>query len=335
MAEAGADVDCVGPVEIRNIHTGHVSLRGLDLVPPQVGPALTITDCTGGVFRDGCSMAGHGLPLFVAGPAALVEDAAAVTFSGCTFGVTPGTGPYPGLEQRDSHVSLFGCDVRGGDGVLGLSGGAGVVVRGGTLFTSGSALRGGAGADGTVTPPFDLCSDGRAGGAGIVLSAIGAATEPVVRHVETDFLGGPGGAAGGAACNPGPSGPAIDAAFGSMFALPGAARHLLVTSPIREGKQGSLTIVGPPGDHVWFVASFAQSHAFVDALNGTSLPTLDQTVIPLGPLPPNGVLHAELTVPVHPSVDSIALMEQVLHWSPFTGFGAGAPRLGVILDQQF
>jgi len=335
VAESGADVDCTGPVEIKNIHSAHTSIQGLDIAPPPIGPALKITNCSGGVFLDRCTMVGNGLPIFIAGQAAVVENADSVMFSSCQLSVASGAGPAQGLYQNDSNVALYGCDVTGGDGEMGLPGGDACLMVGGTLFASGCEFRGGVGSDGTVTSPFGLCTDGQKGGAGIVLSALGAPSEPIVRFVETDFFGGAGGAPGGTGCNSGPNGFTMDASVGEMHQLPGSARHFDITSPVREGKAGNLTIVGEPGDYVWFVASFAQSQTYVADLRGVMLPTLDQTLIPIGFLPANGVLHASLTVPVHASTDSYALMEQVVHWSSSTGFNLSNPRLSAILDKNF
>lgn len=334
VAEAGADVDCVGTVEIKNIHSAHTSIQGLDIIPPQIGPALKISNSTGGIFLDRCTMVGHGLPLFISGEAAVVENCDSVTFSSCRMDVKDGTGPYRGLYQNDSNVSLYDCDVTGGNGTLNFPGGDGCLMVGGSLFASGSTIRGGVGSDGTVTSPFGICTDGQKGGSGIVLSALTAPTEPLVRFVDTDFLGGAGGAPGGPGCSNGPIGSGIDATVGAMYELPGVARHFNISSPVREGDQGDFTIFGQPGDYIWFVASFAQGQEYLPALNGTLLPTADQTFIPLGTLPASGVLHAQLTVPFHASSDSYALMEQIVHWHPSTGFTLSNPRLSAILDQK-
>lgn len=334
-AEAGATVQIAGALTIQNLAANQsVALSGIDIGGTGVGVALTATSCQGPILIERSLLRGDGIPLFQQSHAALLTACADVTFVECDLRVNLGSGGVAGLRANSSRTHLYRCVVVGGAGALDAEpGGAGAEIDSGFLFASGSEFHGGAGEQGGVSSPFQICSDGGPGGPGLKLTAVVAAP-PLVKALDDVFVGGAGGPPGGPACNPGPTGPATQILAGTLQTLAGEHRTYQISSPVREGQTGSIALAGAPGEFVWLFFSPAQAPVYADLFHGTLLPGQPQLVVFLGALPATGKLDIQVLVPVQASTLSFTLIEQALYHRPSTGFVASEPRLGVVLDQS-
>lgn len=243
-------------------------------------------------------------------PGANIFNCSDVALTRCTF--QGGTNPhaqYAGGDGVDvgnnSKLALHDCSVQGGAGADGaIQGSAAIppvagphgvhVWSGGTLFASGTLIRGGAGGAGTPAEcALGLTAlDGAAGGAGVYVDASSTAN-----LIDDDVAGGPGGAGGGAdpSCGSpaGQSGASGLLLEGNATLLAGAARALRSSSVLREFDTLALAISGQPGDQV--LLRIARTGNWTEpAGSGPLLVGNPSRRILLGTIPAGGVLNCAL-----------------------------------------
>jgi len=226
--------------------------------------ALWVSSCAGSVWFDTCS---------ITSPAQLSAG-----FSGWAP-----EGPPGATVSACSSVLFTGCQVLGGAGATASAdcfvsgspasvGGAGIAVSASSVVLHGAIARGGAGGHG------GQCTVSRDGGAGVSVA------DSSSLHFAASFLGGGVGSVPAFAGVWGSAGPGllvVDAsstvtrrdsvvlhgawtpADPDIIAPPGAvgdyaapARTLAMTSPLREGHSGAMTIDGELGDLVALFMSF-------------------------------------------------------------------------------
>jgi hypothetical protein len=230
-------------------------LQGLRLHNTTSGEAaLTVVFASAPLWIERCSVRSTLLPGI--GPisaAAYLTNCQRAVLHASSF--TGANGPSPGLANGaagldlfQSLVSAYGIDVRGGNGwnanmtfVAG-PGGSALTAMDGQFFAQGSTIRGGNGGNGFAGV---VCQSAGAGGAGAYLALF--QFPPPMHVLDTQVLGGAGGAASGP-CPAGSAGPTYAGSTQNLHALPGAARELAVTSPVREGQSIGWTLTAPAGD---------------------------------------------------------------------------------------
>jgi len=254
-----------------------VVIRGLQLLPGilPVSPGTEVTQSTGGVWFEDCTLAGipglGSLGQNFPGEPGLRVNGAQVTLVRCqvTGGVgAVGTFTIPasdgGPGQRlgaNASVAVHDSTISGGDGGLGTfpgNGGAGTQAVTARVFLSGATVTGGA--------PGGAPAQG---GAGLVADATSG-----VSLLQTTVTGGAGA-------------PDVQAPPGVVQRLPGLARSIEVTSPVTPGTQATLSIRGEPGDLAFLFWSVGTSHLPIPPITGWLLlgfPVFGPVV--LGPLPP-------------------------------------------------
>ncbi len=268
VAEAGATVVLPG-LHVTHVPPGHwVVLRGLTLDGTlagafQTATALRVDGPASSVWVEECTLRGSdgsADPFFflptAPGLGVLAQAEASVTLQRCTVqggrgwnatgGIQkwfPGNGA-PGVAALDSSVALHGCTVTGGDIGPGDStqfgnpffsplGGAGLEVsNSGFAHVAGSTLTGGA----TGT---NVKIDDDESGDGVLM--YGSATSLWVR--DSVLQPGP-------IVNVGIPGLPIDGPASAVTTFGAPARSLQVTSPLREGQMGTLSVQGEQGDLV-------------------------------------------------------------------------------------
>ncbi len=331
-ADAGQQVNVFTALSVRGLSASQsVVLRGLDVVNP-VEQGLYLVDCDGPIFVEDCVLRGAaGDNTFTSTtqsdsfPGARVRDCDEVVFARCTFvgadgldlededfHTSPGDGGDGLSIELGARVSLFDCDLTGGDGGRvfdtvsddGGSGGSGVELGAGTLLASGCILRGGKG--GFADADIFFCGNGGSGGDGVGLpfGSTGA-----LRWQDCSFAPGVGGGAGGFGCSPGSNGEDVDVDGGSALALPGTARRFAATSPHREGESATLSARGLAGDAVVAALAPGQIDLPLDAFAGSLVIDPLLVLVPLGVVPPSGQL--DVLVPIPPAGNPSTLARSI------------------------
>ncbi len=278
-ADVGANVQLTETLTVQNLAAGDsIVLRGLNVESGFGGAGLRVLDSAGEVWAEDCLFEGTSQPRFVVGVGAVIENSSSASLvrcelrggSGGAFLISGGDGL---LVRGGSEAHLYDCIVRGGTGPTpcspgpGFVGGAGARVRDGFLYASGSTFFGGLGGAAFLDIFGGSCFDGGPGGPGLILDDAAA---DVQLH-DHAAMGGSGGPAGGAACFPGPAGADVDAAFGTLTLIPGTARRVDASHPVREGQSLAVTYSGVPGDLVLHFAALDHVPLFAPALGGTAL----------------------------------------------------------------
>jgi hypothetical protein len=268
----GADIGFHG-LKVQNVPAGQqVTVRGVTLSGPApfwpAASALSIFSCAGSVWFDTCTVtspdqisAGF-LGWAPEGPAGTnVSACSSVLFTGCQLS---------GGRGASAHVD---CTISGNPGSVG---GAGIAVAGSSVVLHDTTCTGGGGGSG------GQCTVSQDGGAGV--SAKGASSVHIAASVLTGgigsspaFAGVSGGAGSGLLVADAastvtrrdstvvhgswtPFNPDVDAPVGTVSGYPAPARTLALTSPLREGQAGSLTIDGQTGDLVALFMAFTGGH---------------------------------------------------------------------------
>lgn len=306
-------------------------MRGVAVVP-QGAAALTAVGCDGPVWIERCNLwGGSGDNSYASTtqadsfPAALVSDCDEVVLAHCTLrgaqgpdlvdqllqGVT-GAGGDALVVELGARVSLFACELLGGDGgsslvqapFAGAGGGSGAVLAAGTVLASGCTVRAGAGGAGSSNGA--MCAGGGDGGDGLRLPPGSTAT---LRVHDLSYAPGASGAAGGAACSAGAAGEDVDQDGGTVLALPGAARRLETSTPVREGESVLLWASGAPGEVVVAGLAAAQGDIPLDAFGGTLVIDPSFVLLPLGVVPASGTLLS--FVPIGPAASPTTLARSI------------------------
>jgi len=331
VAEAGAVVNVPG-FDLDGLPEGHwVMARGLTL--SAVGffgfgaqPTVNLTSAGGTLLLEACSITG-----------ADGEKAFLVS------SVSPGS---PAVRVAAGAAAILkDCTVRGGNGMFESSspppndptaGGAGIEVEGGRLAVYGGTVTGGNGGSGSIDNPFFYFVDG---GDGVKVSAGGFAhlTGTVVTggsnglgNQVTDDKSGDGLhvldasssawvrdtalAAGSVAAPAGTPGLALNAPAGTVTSFAAAARSLTITSPLREGQPGTMTIQGETGDLAYVVISLGAAFQPLSPKQGVLL--LDTSLlvpVAVGVITaPSGTLTVPFTTPdLNPALGGLTVPMQL------------------------
>jgi hypothetical protein len=295
-----------------------VVLRNLTIEPPILsggfGEILEIVDCAGTVALEDCTLLGMpgvsiglGTEPFPGYPALVVSNCSGVTLTRCTLEGGEGLGSFgplrlgisaggPAAITTDSELSLFHCDLVGGDGgfdgVFGFGsapGGSGIVSDQSKLFVVGGVLTGGNGsAGGSAGAP-----ETAAGGDGVTQT--GAASWS--RLLGSTVSGGEGGLLDDGSS--GPDGSAVQAIQGLAQTFPVEARSTSAPATAREGESVTLGVSGPPGELGKILIGFDLLAFQLGGQKGVSMlggPVVGPVV--LGTIPASGSL--ELNLPIAP-----------------------------------
>ena len=229
-----------------------------------------------------------------------------------------------GLRIESSSVALFDVGAFGGHGVTlgsnGFSGGPGVDLVSGSLFASGSILVGGNGGAGTT-------GFGGAAGHGIV---VGGSAD-----LRDGFqaAGSPGTGALGLGA---PGQPSVVLAGGSLTTSPGPARHLDISSPVRELQNATYVASGLPNETVGILYSLAPltgpPQPFFESALAIDLATAG--AFALGTIPASGTLSVSLPVPaLPPPFQGVTFFDQSFFFDvPLTYVVLGPASTVVIVD---
>ncbi|HKD99366.1 MAG TPA: hypothetical protein VKE69_00020 [Planctomycetota bacterium] len=309
-ADAGALVSIRTPVRVFNLAASQrVVVRGLriDVSGMFAGAASTAVlfqGNAGPVWLERCAIQGtlatdkgtSGVALATYGSESVVLERTWIR--GGRWVQLPIVGPSgaPAVVAYESSVSLHDCDVAGGDAgppwfpEYPTAGGAGIVSSQGRVFVSGSIVRGGDGGSTTVS-----LAGGGAGGPGLTAGGDVVALASTFSGGAAG-LGGPGGSAGA----PGVS--TILAEGGSFATLPGAARHFVAESPIREQQASTWTFGGASGEvAAAIVATDPAPGPLLPFFGGELLVSAASAVaFPIGTVSTSGSLAASIAVPSLP-----------------------------------
>ena len=331
IADSGAEVKIGGfvpnsslspiPNVVQNVPLGQaaildgITFHGIVIIGGSsgvfYGPALFLNSNSGQVWIERCSTDGI-RPLEV-------ESCAGVTVHGSDLSaVSPALGS--GVEVRGSTVAISDTTVRGAPGrdggpslfgfySQGSEGGAGLTVSfDSSIVISGSTIRGGKGGDGLVLPFAPFCVDPRNGGAGI--EAHPSTPNAKIRTIDSTIDGGLPGNGG---CVPASQGPAMNTSNAQVIAWNGAALTLDVSSPLREGQAGSLTIGdGAAGMSVLLILGTMPSSLVLPAGLGTSFVALPWTIAGLGTMSGPTLSFSTAAPQLPPGVAGIAVPMQVV-----------------------
>jgi hypothetical protein len=262
-------------VFVRNLVAGQqVTLRNLafSLLFFSIDAALDLQDDAGGVWVENCTATG----------AEGNGDGLAACF----------TGDYPGgagvRAVNCSSVVIAGCSLVGGVGAdafdlwplhlagQATDGGAGLLVQSSTVAVYETSMQAGKGGSG------HLCSEVADGGPGVRAIASKLLLAGCTATGGVQGAGPPAGAPGDgvrgdaasaievldSSATPAPGGAAFATAPGTLTMYAGSSRVLRITSPVREGQAGTLTLQGVQGDFVGFFWSFMQGLLPMPARHG-------------------------------------------------------------------
>ncbi len=301
-ADAGAQVQVSGSVFIVGLAPyEHVSLHGLQLDAGEFSAAVTVQNCAGPVWLEGCTLRGFTVAeatLFDNGTQGLVvQDAASVVVSACTLAGGAALRGEPALLAQDSGVHVFGSTLTGGAGHCDAFGvpfcddaGPALEAHGGQLTLQSCVLVGGASAPGLPSaPPASGCDALLPGAPAALLSA---GTEAWAYDVTLSA---------GAATPPcGLPGPALLAGDGQLDQVAGTPFVVSADSPVRELQAAFVRVAGQPGD----VAAILVG---LDPLDGSFAPAGPLLVgdpsilLVLGHVPAGGELAVKLRAPMLPA----------------------------------
>jgi len=351
-AEVGHGVTIHGGIVIRSTGSDQPThLTGLGSLGSHAPTALTeygaiFNGCAGAVRIEGCVLQGTKGGWFTGdkdygAPGAWITNCADVTFTDCKIdggnsGTTWSCGS--GLENRAGHgmvvdqgslVSLFQCKVAAGNAYeydicdieCGGQQGHGAWALDSRLYGAGTKLRGGQGGS------EGLCGVHFPGGDGLRVEGATAHADVL----DMTLVGGPGNWCGG------PPGKRLAlVGGGSATMLPGVARSMAGTSPVRVGAKLRLRFVGPPNERVLLTVSLYPSwQDQVPLLSAPWLGTGPSWVAFLGQMPATGkVTHNWPVTPIQGGLDSEVRYLQAFFLDNSQGW-LGSPNTVVVLDPSF
>jgi hypothetical protein len=318
VADTSAIVQVQGGIRIhdlalpKTVVIADLATIGVDSPDEGISTGLFLSNNQGHVRIQGCRLSGGSGP---GGNAVTVTSGWDLSLVACTL---EGGFPDPlyssdggrGLMVSGSLVvSVYGCSIRGRDGVDrdqycsvdGGDGGDGGNVTDTFLFSSRSSFRGGEGGDAGGGSVFSPPAAGD-GGDGI------RATTSAVYLLDSETVGGLGGVQVGYTCGsfawPGYAG--LDRGGSAFTDVAGSARTMVSPSLAIAGTTEFVTVRGQPGDEVaLFVSSTTTMAQYVPAWHGMLLIPLRTAPIAeralfLGTVPGSGVINFLLSVPDMP-----------------------------------
>ncbi len=309
-----------------------VVVRGMTLYPDVLSfpePTILLENNFGTVVLEDVHAETYGgwssVPLYV-------EDSHAVIFSRCTFDTYECGFPCAAGELVNSNVTIYDSIFYGADGTAPLpfvsagDGGAALLVSGGTVFAAGSVFEGGDGGD-TADP--EKCNTKAGDGIHLVdgdpsLTLRGCTVTP----------GQPGG--GGTTDPPceDPTGQPIVVDSGSVDALAGEARSIVVDATVREGESLMQTYEGEPGDLVFVgFAHQVMAPVFLPILAGNLALGPPFSVVSVGVIDGTGTLvNSTPITELGPGVLSVELHLQSVHLATTGGIFVSGMSSSVPLD---
>ena len=330
-ADVPSSVDVTSQVAVRNVAEDQfVALKGLSIVTTT---PMSISSCDGAVQIEDCVIAATGIALF--------ESIVALSVSGCDEVILVDCfvdgGDFisalqaggTGLTASNSGLSIWDSQLFGGTYFTGVAGTSGAFLSDCDLFASGSTFTGGEGGPGDPDTgnPFQPCTDGAAGGAGLT------ATSPIPRTytlIECTLTGGAGGPSTNPACNVGSAGPASDLTSVILDEPAIAARHYDLTFPIVQGVPGQVVFDGQPGDLVWTIYSLGADSREFPLFLGTLALADPLKYVYFGTIPGSGQKLIPVNVTLSSGAPFVAIHEQVLFFNLVDGFVHGTPRLAYV-----
>lgn len=324
------------PLRVSSLPAGKtVVVRGLEIQIPllQNVTGLAIEGCQGVVAVEDVEVVANPFWFGMETPAVHVTNCARVSLTrvkgtgargvnGTIFQPGSEVPGGPGLRADGSTVAAYECVFEGGEGPTGggfnatsAPGGPGVRLENQSfLFAHGSVLRGGKGGDAN---PFvnGGCAQAQPGGDGV--AGVGG-----VELLDTQALGGPGGAASPGCSPQAPDGQPIDVT-GTVRVLAEAARGYRASSPAFVGQTVDHEFLGLPGDFAVLFVSLQAGMLDGGGIPGFLLPAPPFLALPIGAIPPSGSLVVSVTVPpaLPPGVGNLPFFEQFgVAGSTGTGF---------------
>lgn len=232
------------------------------------------------------------------------------------------------LEAQGSKISLYDCQLTGGNGGTADyagGGGDGVNASSSELFISGGSCVGGDG--GLIMDIIPLCNDGGDG--------IQADASTTTRYLDVQVLGGARGwfPGNGGACADG----ALFAGGGNFLPLLPTARGFSGDTAVREGNLAHLSFTGEPGDLVLIAVSPNPGHTYISAHHGVWLLHYPARIrsMPLGVIDSTGTLQLDVMiglVSLPQGARNISL--QPLHIGSTGQQILGPPHQVVVLDSS-
>jgi hypothetical protein len=221
--------------------------------------------------------------------------------------------------MQSTLVSLYDCNLRGGDGghngAAAGDGGAALRLSNGAPITgaccSGSQFQGGRGGDGLDW----LCGEGGYGGNGIV---VGSQTS--VRLLANTFVQGMGGS-WYANFSQGQPAPAISG-FGAVHTDSESSLVMTTDRLARAGSVIDIRVAGSPGQTISLLLSRAPTFQILPSWHGTMLssPGKGSVEVSLGTIPANGILQTRYTAPPMPAgFASVPVFVQAYRDDPVLG----------------
>jgi hypothetical protein len=336
VADTGALVVLRG-LQVNDLLPGRsVVVRGLTLGPTfqnfQGVASLSVSGADSTVWAEDCTiLGGDGVDIVLLGqntsgsPGASVDGGGSLTLRNCATSGGMGA-PYSqfggvkvyataggaGATVNNARLAVLGGSLTGGNGGLGqiqnsffvgANGGNGLTVVGtGFAHLSGTALTGGSNGLGN-----DVSSDF----AGDGLHVVGTSAHVWLRDSTL---------AAGTVVPAGTPGQAQSASAGTVITLSAPARSLSVTSPLREGQLGTLSIHGQQGDAVIVLIGLASD--FVPLIGKQGVFALDPSVlllpVSLGTITdPGGQLVLPILTPnLNPVLSGLTVPMQLLVTNP-------------------
>ncbi len=223
---------------------------------------------------------------------------------------------------NSEFIGVGGYAITGGQANYGADGGPGLKVSGSTVTLYSTTSTGGAGDDGAWVP----CGVGGDGGPGLLV--LDNASH--VRHIDSNFIGGPRGYGG---CSDGWEGSSTSAPAGTLIELTMPFNAVTGDAVIREGNTYTLTIVGTPGIAPMMLTTTNMDQRLLPPSIGVLHMRPPFTIEFLPPIPASGVLEYPISIPMLPSAAEgrWRLMQVVIN-DP-GGRYLAAPRSLLVVDQ--
>jgi hypothetical protein len=325
VEDTGHSVVIGAPCIVRNLASNqNVVIRGFTSINAS-GTGHIIEANSGHVWFEDCRLTASAAPPdFVVPPqSVLVSECHAVVFARCDINsASLFASDVDGLVVYDSSIACYECTIAGGVGAPNSNdGGDGMVVNAAYAHLSSCTVQGGHGGSGVTlwVAGVMTCTNGGSGGDGIVL--LGGS---LVEYIATTFVAG-GGGSGGTGCTAGPSGVATKVLFGSLQALPCAARLLTVgPSPAIGGSTlVTATAIGVPGELAFATYNAAPMFQSLPSNCGVQLVST-QFYQSMGVIGGSGQITFSFTPPAYASGLGADMFMQLGTFDP----GTGSLRLG-------
>jgi hypothetical protein len=211
---------------------------------------------------------------------------------------------FPGLEANDSRVSLFGCQVTGGESAVDsrdFPGNAAVDATGGVIYAAGCALSGG------EDPELDTSPGILADGSALALLA-------------STFPG---------------TGPTVVQQGGELLELDGTPRTFDVSSPVRERQPLGISASGEPGEAVWLAVDVKALFLLAPVHAAPLLVDASLLLVPVGTIGLDGQLALSVPAPQLPSSwEGATIFMQALFVAPPDPVLLSNPDALVLLDES-